>query len=390
MSAERPSPTERVRSLAPNEVWDNAEARRLSAPVLKRVPDPLRRLFEKSRYTGFFQRMIVNHSVRQSEMYDFKGEQRKKSYAFVYGEEFKDKPRLTLSTSTVCVRRAQYYELDFETPPPTFRQAMAMLEGSALHKVYQDAAWQLPQEDMATETYIPPSFLLEETDVLRGKPDMVKRIPETKSEWQVIDYKNIAPFVFNKLLRQDVPEHIRKDTKDYYNPFPADRLQTLLYMYILRTKFNLDVTLGKVLYVNKADYSTKEALVIWDDHAEFQVDKFKEEVMKATKGLEKAKKALGDGMDNVELGRSDILNRRTARELWVCASCPFLKYCPPGMDFASKEIAEGKRSPLPKYIRDAIKGRIAEEKLKLLELGIEQTLLLSPEELIILEKAKKK
>lgn len=198
---ERQTPTEKVRSLKPSEIWENPLARRLSRPIPRRVTDPLRRLFEKSRYSGFFERMIVNHSIRESQMYRFRDQQRKASYSFVYGKEFKERPKLTLSTSTICVRRAQYDELGYERPDPTFQQAMSMLEGTALHKVYQQAAWELPQEDLATEMYIPPSFLLEETDILRGKPDMVQRIPETKNEWQVVDYKNVAPFVFAELLR---------------------------------------------------------------------------------------------------------------------------------------------------------------------------------------------
>lgn len=161
-------------------------------------------------------------------------------------------------------------------------------------------------------------------------------------------------------------------------------------MYILRTKFNLNVTLGKVQYVNRANFEKKEALVIWDELAEYQVEAFKEEVLKATKSLDEAKKTLTEGkMNRTELGKSNILNRRTAREPWVCKNCPFLKDCPPGMNYAAKDIAKGKKTLIPKHIRDKIKGRIAEQKLKLIELGVEQTTLLSAEELVILEAAKK-
>jgi len=342
----------------------------------KEKPKP-NQTYDIYRYQAFFKRMIVTHHEMEGKGYHQWKQNKEEATRNVLEQDYQEKqPTVTISTATVCVRKAQYNELGEEygydlnqfEPDAAFKRAMAFLSGSALHKIYQYAGNRLLEDQAKTEIKIP--FLLEPTDNIKGKPDMLWRNPKT-GEWQIAEFKNVGSYLFGKITREGLPDYM-KSTKDIYAPLAEHRLQVLMYMWLLR-KQGTDVKMGNIIYIHRDPRGNmkgiKEAIVVWDAIAELEVQNFVKELETANNQLVEVQTLKQNGTFSHELAEQ-ILHDRTTEDPWVCGNCEAKLYCEPGKIFGHSEMAKEKKTELPPPIIAQAVREHEELEAKLIEDGV--------------------
>ncbi len=362
----------RTREIPRNEHFGHPKITRYTGERTEK-PKP-QQTYSIYRFQDIFKRMIINHQRLDNKGYRQWKEDKETSNRYVLDKDYQSRPSVTISTATVCVRKAQYLELGEEygydlnslEHDAEFKRAMAFLSGSALHKVYQYAGNRLTEDEVRTEVKIP--FLLAPSNQIKGKPDMLWRNPET-GEWQIAEYKNVGSYLFDQIKREGLQDYL-KDTKGIYAPLADHRLQVLMYMWILRKEHNIDVKVGNIIYLHKDPRGNirgvKEAIVVWDAVAELEVENFVKQLETANNQLAEIQKIKQDGKFNHQKAE-EMLHERTTEDPWVCQNCEAKLYCE--RKIVSPDMAKIKKPDLPATILEQAREEHRKREEKLIEDG---------------------
>lgn len=262
----------------------------------------------------------------------------------VWGVDLTANINISPSIASNCLRWVGYENLDSEyTPAPrSFKSEMELMMGSAAHFSLLRKLSGLGSFEQDVKS----------KEGISGRTDFIFQNPKTQ-EWQVLDIKFLSNFGFRNIKREGISKEL-KNTKNVYVPTPEHRLQLLLYMRALRGE-GKNVTCGNVFYINRDTAETKEALVLWDSKAEYEVKEFLAKIKEAVKKIQ-----------NKELPEP------TVQSDYICGKfCPFRIYCDYGQKFAAGQIRkESKKKPLWVYKRAKEQASLRQEKLE--KAGISQ------------------
>jgi len=263
----------------------------------------------------------------------------------IWGEKTEIPTYFSPSLVAHCLRWVGYKALGYKPAPPSPESHLVMMMGSAIHWSFlRTIERQIPSRQ---ET----SFTLDEAD-LSGRIDCLIRNPKT-GEYQILEIKTVGDYPFRQIKRKGLPPELR-NTKNIYQPNPEHRNQVLLYMWAKR-KEGLNVACANVIYINRNNGETKEALVIWNAKTEYDAEQLVSQVRQAKEAILRGE-----------------LPQPTVESCYTCAKlCPYRGYCKYGQKFAAGQIKkEQKRRPQWVYRR--AKEQAAKKREKMEKLGVVQ------------------
>jgi hypothetical protein len=301
-------------------------------------------LYAPYKLVPFIQEAIMEDSKRYSENRDRELRLRDAVFRRIWGEGSEIPRNISPSTASNCLRWVGYEALGFPRAPRTVKSEIELMIGTASHTAIERKLYPYGKSEQP---------IYNEDAGISGRLDFILRNPALAGEYQIVDFKFVSEYAYRQIKREGLPTAL-KSTRDVYSPSPEYRTQILLYMFSKRAE-GMNVTCGNIIYINRDTGDMKEALVLWDPEAEYEIQEFITKLKEARKMIDKG-----------QLPEPSVVSS------YICGSyCPYRIHCEYGQKFAAEKMRKS-RERLPNWLYKEIKDKAEEKRKKLEGLGVRQ------------------